>query len=97
MSMPPMGVARGVMPTMGVAPMAGVAPPIMPGPAGVMSQRDFPRRLPGVAATAGVSPGAQPGVALASACMAPQHAEALATSQPVFLHGVFKRRQRRSV
>ena len=70
MSMPPMGVARGVMPIMGVAPMPGVAPPIMPGPTGVMSQRDLPRLLPGVAATAGVSPGAHPGVALASACMA---------------------------
>lgn len=70
MSMPPMGVARGVAPPiMGVAPMPGVAPPIMPGPAGVSSQRDLPRLLPGVAATAGVSPGAHPGVALASACM----------------------------
>ena len=81
MSMPPMGVARGVMPIMGVAPMAGVAPPIMPGPAGVMSQRDLPRLLPGVAATAGVSPGAHPGVALASACMPQSLCEALSTSE----------------
>lgn len=73
MSMPPMGVARGVMPTMGVCPGMGVAPPRpmpMPGPAGVSSQRDLPRLLPGVAETAGVSPGAHPGVALPSACMA---------------------------
>ena len=69
MSMPPMGVARGVAPSMGVAPTMGVAPPRpMPGPAGVSSHRDFPRLLPGVAATAGVSPGAHPGVAPPSAC-----------------------------
>ena len=68
MSMPPIGVAAGVMP-MGVAPMPGVAEGVAPKltcPAGVSSHLERPFLAVGVAPTAGVSPGAQPGVAAPS-------------------------------
>ena len=70
MSMPPMGVAAGVIP-IGVAPSPGVAAGVAPRlacPAGVSSHLDRPFFAWGVAPTAGVSPGAQPGVALPSTC-----------------------------
>lgn len=70
MSIPPIGVAAGVMP-MGVAPTPGVAAGVAPKlacPAGVSSHLDRPFFAIGVAPTAGVSPGAHPGVAPPSIC-----------------------------